>query len=157
MNFINKLYEIFEMYEQDSYDYKLKLANTAFNVVFNRISSTKGKEYAMNYISILCSTISASDGEPNQTEFDFFMKAIDGKFNWNYQGWCDVGLRTNQPKYHDMLVYNRDIAEREFYDDYFNLQLFVLSLTMCSCDGNFTQAEKNFVLDYVPFPKSLMK
>ena len=149
MTIDEKFDAIFEDYEYRNESMLIDYAYMAYDRLYNCLE-TYEPNTGRKIIALFCAITSAIDGVPNKKEYDFFYRVT--KLSFSYDDFKKFGL---EAKNNDKVKLEIKNLGKKYHNSLIDYSLNILGLSICVCDGKFTELEKNYCKKYIPHPDLL--
>ena len=148
MTTFEKLYRLYESYEQFSYDYLLSLAKEKAEYIFRMMRSTDGTDTASKYLLAFSALLAACNLNISEKSYDFFVAAT-GINLFSYEQFKQFAKKISG-EFEVRMMFRETANEKNFTSEFDN-SLFIYALAFTACDGKINDSERRFILENVPF------
>lgn len=146
MNLETRFEAIFEDYEYRNESMLLDSARFACDRLYDSLEAYEpGK--GRKFIALFCAITCAIDGIPNKQEYDFFQKTTGLSFS--YDDFKKFGISEKNNDKVKMEIRN---LGKKYHNSSIDYGFNILGLSLCACDGKFTESEKDYCKEYIPHP-----
>ena len=146
MNLQARFEAIFEDFEYRNESMLLETAKYAFDRLYDVLEAYEPRT-GRKILALFCAITCAVDGLPNRQEYEFFYKVTGLSFS--YEDFKKFGV---EEKNNDRVKLEIRNLGKKYHNSSIDYGLNVLGLSLCVCDGRFTDSEKEHCIKYIPHP-----